>query len=62
MKSVKEEIREWLDTLPDGVSFEEVQHHLYVRQTIERGLQDVEEGRAVSQAEAERRLSKWLGG
>lgn len=61
MESSRERIREWLDTLPDIVSFEEIQNHLCVRQTIERGLQDVEEGRTVSQAEAERRLSKWLG-
>jgi predicted transcriptional regulator len=32
-----------------------------VREKIERGLKDVEEGRVVSEEEMERRMQKWLG-
>ncbi|MGH7406413.1 MAG: hypothetical protein ACREKF_00160 [Candidatus Methylomirabilales bacterium] len=62
MTTAKEEIRKMLDKLSDDASFEDIQYHIYVRQKIERGLKDVEEGRLLDQAEVERRMSKWLGG
>jgi len=61
MSTVKEEIRKMLDQLPDDVSFEDIQYHIYVRQKIERGLADVAEGRVMSQEELERRMARWLG-
>jgi len=41
-------------------TFEDIQYQIYVREKIERGLQDVAEGRVVSQEEAERRMQEWL--
>lgn len=61
MSTPKDEVRKLLDRLPDEASFEEIQYHIYVREKIERGLKDVEEGRVLSQQEVERRMSKWLG-
>jgi predicted transcriptional regulator len=49
-----------LDRLPDDSSLEDIQYHIYVRQKIEQGLEDVEAGRLLRQEEAERRMSKWL--
>lgn len=60
MSTVKDKIRKLLDELPDNVSYEDVQYHIYARQKIERGLQDEAEGRLVSQEEAERRMARWL--
>lgn len=60
MNSVKDEVREILEKLPDDASLEDVQYHIYVRQKVERGLKDIEEGRVLSQEEAERRMSRWL--
>jgi hypothetical protein len=60
MSTVKEEVRKMLDQLPDDVSFEDIQYHIYVRQKLERGLQDLQEGRVVSQEEMERRMARWL--
>ena len=57
----KEEVRKILDQIPDNVSFEDIQYHIYVREKIERGLKDIEEGRVLSQEEVERRMSRWLG-
>lgn len=62
MATAKEEARKILNTLPDGASFEEIQYHIYVRQKIERGLEDIGEGRVLDQEEVERRMLKWLGG
>jgi predicted transcriptional regulator len=60
MNNAKAEIQQILKELPDDVTFEEIQYQLYVRHAIAQGLRDIEEGRLVDQAEAERRMSKWL--
>jgi len=61
MGTTKEEVRRMLDHIPDDASFEDIQYHIYVRQKIERGLNDIEEGGVLSQEEVERRMAKWLG-
>jgi predicted transcriptional regulator len=61
MGTPKEEVRKMLDQMPDDASFEDIQYHIYVREKIQRGLKDIEEGHVLSQEEVERRMSKWLG-
>ncbi len=61
MTTAREEVRKILDQIPDDSTLEDIQYHIYVRQKIERGLEDVQEGRVLSQEEVERRMSKWLG-
>lgn len=61
MATAKEEVRKILDEIPDDASFEDIQYHIYVREKIDRGLKDIEEGRVLSQEEVEQRMSKWLG-
>jgi hypothetical protein len=59
MQTAKEEILEILKQVPDNSTLEEIQYHLYVRQKINRGIKDVEEGRIITQDEMERRMAKW---
>jgi predicted transcriptional regulator len=61
MATPKEEVRKLLDQLPDDSSFEDIQYHIYVREKIERGLKDFQDGRVLDQEEVERRMEKWLG-
>jgi predicted transcriptional regulator len=61
MKTAKEEVRKMLEQLPDDVSFEDIQYHIYVQEKIERGLKDIQEGHVLSQEDVEDRMSKWLG-
>ncbi|OGP55160.1 MAG: hypothetical protein A2Y65_11145 [Deltaproteobacteria bacterium RBG_13_52_11] len=61
MSTAKEEVRKMLEQLPDDASFEDIQYHIYVQEKIEHGLEDVKEGRLLSQEEVERKMSKWLG-
>ena len=49
---------ELLQQLPDDSSLEEIQYHLYVRQKVQRGLHDVEQGNVYSQEEVEKRMEK----
>ena len=52
MQSAKEEVMQLLKELPDDSTLEEIQYH-YVRQKIQRGIKDVEEGRTYTQEEME---------
>ncbi len=61
MNTAKEQVRKMLDQLPDDASFEDIQYHIYVREKIEHGLKDIQEGRVLTQEEVEERMSKWLG-
>ncbi|MCI0495363.1 hypothetical protein L0Z72_10190 [candidate division KSB1 bacterium] len=61
MITAKEQVRKILDVIPDDVTFEDIQYHIYVREKIERGLRDIEEGRILTQEEVEQRMAKWLG-
>ena len=56
----REEVRRLLDSLPDDISYEDIQYHIYVRQKIEQGLEDVAQGRVVSHEDVQKRLAKWL--
>ncbi|HWN42425.1 MAG TPA: hypothetical protein VNW71_09395 [Thermoanaerobaculia bacterium] len=61
MANAKEDIRHLLEQLPDDVSLEQIQYHIYVRQKIERARSEVRAGNVLSQEEAEERMAKWLG-
>ena len=61
MKTAKDEVREILEKMPDEASFEDIQYQIYVRRKIDRGLEDVKNGRTILQKEMESRMSQWLG-
>jgi predicted transcriptional regulator len=61
MGTAKEEVKKILEGLPDEASLEDIQYHIYVRQKIARGLDDIGAGRVLSQEDVEERMSKWLG-
>lgn len=60
MISVKEEVATLLEALPDDCSVEDIQYHLYVLEKVHRGLERADTEGAVSQEDAETRLSKWI--
>ena len=43
--NVKEEARRIVETLPESVTWDDLMHRIYVRQTIEKGLADSVAGR-----------------
>ena len=45
---VKERAREIVDRLPDDATWEELQYEIYVRQSVEAGLRDADEGRTAT--------------
>lgn len=61
MTTAKEEVQRLLESLPDDVSYEDIQYQIHVRQRISEGLNAIDEGRVLSEAEVERRMDRWLG-
>jgi len=61
MATTINEVRKLLDTLPTDSSLEDIQHSIYVRQKVQRGLDDVRNGRLISQEDAEQKMAQWLG-
>ncbi|MFI5456592.1 MAG: hypothetical protein ACHRXM_14180 [Isosphaerales bacterium] len=46
--TIKSEARRIVDQLPDSASWEDLIYQLYVRQSIEAGIKDADEGRVES--------------
>jgi len=59
MNTAKEEVKTLLEQLPDECTLEDVQYHLYVVEKIKRGIARADKEGAVSQAEVEKKFSKW---
>ena len=60
-KTAKERVREMLDRLPDSVTFEDIQYHLYVLKTIEKRLQSLDNGeKTYTHEEVREHFKKWL--
>ncbi|MGI6385997.1 MAG: hypothetical protein ACOX2W_02520 [Desulfomonilia bacterium] len=56
----KETARRVIDSLPNDVSMDEIIHALYVNVKFSRGEKELREGKGVSQADAKKKLEKWL--
>ncbi len=56
MHSAKQAARELIEQLPDSVSWNDLMYELYVKQKIEDGLKELDEGRGIPHEEVKRRL------
>jgi len=55
-RNIKEQARQLLDNLPESATWEYVMYRIYVRQAIEAGLKDSEEGRTMDVKEVRERF------
>lgn len=61
MRTLLRRFQALLDRLPDDWSLDDMQYHLYVLQSIERGQAEANAGRTISHQEVARELrKKWL--
>lgn len=60
MIPAKEEVRRILEQLPDDTTLDDIQYHIYVRQKIDRGLDEIAAGQTLSAEEFDKRMAKWL--
>ena len=60
MKSLKQNVEQMIQNLPDNSTAEYIQYHLYVLDKIRKGQQEIRDGKGISHEEAKARLSKWI--
>ncbi|MDR6123442.1 putative transcriptional regulator [Bacillus sp. SLBN-46] len=58
--SIKEDVIRIIKGLPENVSLEDILEELQVIAKVEKGLQDLNNGKAVSHNEVKEKISKWL--
>ena len=56
VRDVKQEAHKLVDRLPDHASWDDLMYDIYVRQAIDAGLDDVQQGRVLSHEEAVARI------
>lgn len=54
--NIKEQAHQLLDNLPDSATWEDVMYRIYIRQAIEAGVKDSDEGRTVEVKEVRKRF------
>ncbi|GAB3012181.1 hypothetical protein [Bowmanella dokdonensis] len=62
MQVAKSEVQELLDQMPEQCELEELQYRLYVLEKVKRGQASFQQHGGISQADAEKRLNKWITG
>ncbi len=55
-ESIKEQAHRLVDNLPDGATWEDVMHRIYVRQAIDAGIKDSDAGRTIDVEEVRKRF------
>jgi hypothetical protein len=56
----KQNILKTVQSLPEDTSIEEAMERLYLLFKVQKGCHQADSGKAVSHAEAEKRMKKWL--
>jgi len=59
MAKAKTEALEMIKKLPDDVTTGAIMEELFFKQQVEKGLQDVAEGRVLTQQELKGRIARW---
>ena len=55
-QSIKEKAHQLVDNLPDSATWEDIMYRIYVRQAIEAGVKDSDEGRTIDVKEVRKRF------
>lgn len=59
MSIVKERLTEVIQNQPEDASYDEIIRELAFENMVERGLEDVRQGRVISNDEMEQRIKTW---
>ena len=58
--TAKIEAENIIRSLPDDISLEDIQYHLFVAEKLRKSREQIKEGKFFSQKEVEKRLKKWI--
>lgn len=54
--SIKQEAKRLIDRLPEDITWDDLMHEIYVRQSVEAGLADSEAGKTVDVSEVRQKF------
>lgn len=57
---VKDKVKDLLERMPEDVSFEDVQYHLYVMEKIEKSIKRAETEGTIDHKEVTQKFESWL--
>jgi len=57
---VKEQVIQMIQSLPEGVSVDDIITELYFKLQVDAGSKELDEGKEIPHEEVEKRMSKWL--
>ncbi|MFH1076681.1 MAG: hypothetical protein V1753_07585 [Pseudomonadota bacterium] len=60
INTAKIEAEKIIKSLPDDISFEDIQYHLFVADKLRKSREQIKEGKVFTQEEVEKRLEKWI--
>jgi uncharacterized protein YjbJ (UPF0337 family) len=55
-ENIKDQARRLVDDLPESATWEDVMYRIYVRQAVDAGIKDSDEGRTIDVKEVRKRL------
>ncbi len=60
--TIKEETIDFIKTLPDDVSINEIMYHLYIKETVLQRITDIEDEKVkpISEQDAKDQIDQWL--
>ena len=60
MAGVKQQVIQMIQSLPEGVSIDDIMAELYFKLQVDAGLKELDEGKGIPHEEVEKQVSKWL--
>lgn len=61
LKPLKEDIIKLIQDLPDDVTLEDIQYHLFVRQKLQKAEEQIKEGKTIPHEEVMEKIrKKWF--
>ncbi len=60
MENVRDQVLKIIKKMPARVTVDEIMSELYFKLQVDRGIQEVDEGRVVSHEHVKKRVSRWL--
>jgi hypothetical protein len=60
MNKEKDQVIEMIRALPDESTVDDIMEELYFRIQVDRGVKELDEGKAIPHQDVRNRLSRWL--
>jgi predicted transcriptional regulator len=60
MECIKDEVIKMIAKMPNDVSIDDIMEELYFKLQVNRGLQELDEGKGIPHEEVEKRMQQWL--